>query len=295
MVIFVSREGQLANRIFQASFFIVNAQEHDYQLRHFFFDDYYSFFSESLGRNKTKIRFWCKKTSKSTRLFQKAVILFTRGLLKIGLRKLPFLEHINYETWEQDAKYIDLNDENYLRKAKSQLVLVSGWLFRDTINFGKYKGLLTETWKPNKYYSNTIDNYYKKYKQAHDVLIGVHIRGGDYKTFEGGKWYYTPEQYYLKMKELASLKMFEEKKIGFVICASEKDVSLPGGEFFSVFNESRHFVEDLYLLAKCDYIIGPPSTYSMWASFYGNVPLHMLNEIDPVLTDQSFAPQVTSF
>ncbi|MFN5837557.1 MAG: hypothetical protein ACK47J_12755, partial [Pseudanabaena sp.] len=32
-------------------------------------------------------------------------------------------------------------------------------------------------------------------------------------------------------------------------------------------------IEDLYSMAKCDYLIGPPSTYSMWASFYGMVPL----------------------
>lgn len=32
-------------------------------------------------------------------------------------------------------------------------------------------------------------------------------------------------------------------------------------------------IEDLYALSKCDYIFGPPSTFSMWASFYGEVPL----------------------
>jgi hypothetical protein len=38
-----------------------------------------------------------------------------------------------------------------------------------------------------------------------------------------------------------------------------------------------HFIEDLYALASCDYIIGPPSTFSQWASFYGNVPRYMVN------------------
>jgi hypothetical protein len=35
-------------------------------------------------------------------------------------------------------------------------------------------------------------------------------------------------------------------------------------------------VEDLYSLARCDYLLGPPSTFSLWASFYGNVPLHQM-------------------
>jgi len=33
---------------------------------------------------------------------------------------------------------------------------------------------------------------------------------------------------------------------------------------------------DLYALAKCDYILGPLSSYSQWASFYGNKPLYQL-------------------
>ena len=32
-------------------------------------------------------------------------------------------------------------------------------------------------------------------------------------------------------------------------------------------------VHDLHTLAACDYLIGPPSTFSQWASFSGNTPL----------------------
>ena len=36
---------------------------------------------------------------------------------------------------------------------------------------------------------------------------------------------------------------------------------------------SGHLVEDIYALAECDYVVGPPSSYTMWASFYGDQPL----------------------
>lgn len=39
-----------------------------------------------------------------------------------------------------------------------------------------------------------------------------------------------------------------------------------------------HFIEDMYTLAECDYIFGPPSTYTMWASFYGKRPLQKIRE-----------------
>lgn len=287
MVVLVSKEGQLANRLFHASSFIVNAQEHHYSLRHSFFDDYYPFFSESLNENKTQLRCWGKKSSFVVRLRQRMLTLLTKVLLKLKIRKLPFFEIIENSSYEQGAPSFDLNDKAYLQKAKSKIVFISGWLFRDSINFEKHKDLLINLWRPNTNFQNNIGAYYKKYKQDHDVLIGVHMRGGDYKKFEGGKWYYTPEEYYQKIKEVADLKIVEGKKPAFVICSNEK-VSIAGTEKFSVYNESRHFIEDLYLLSKCDYIIGPPSTFSMWASFYGAVPLYAINNIKTPIELTSF-------
>jgi hypothetical protein len=36
-------------------------------------------------------------------------------------------------------------------------------------------------------------------------------------------------------------------------------------------------VGDLYALAQCDYITGPPTTDTQWASFYGNHPMLFLD------------------
>jgi hypothetical protein len=145
-----------------------------------------------------------------------------------------------------------------------------------------------DAWAPNKYYGDHVEFYFNKYKKGNDILIGLHLRGGDYKIFESGKWYYTPGQYYEKMKEIAGLEIFRNKKIVFVICTNEKNVSMPASEAFSIVNEERHFIEDLYLLAKCDYIIGPPSTFSIWASFYGNKPLYMIRDMETIITDENF-------
>ena len=46
---------------------------------------------------------------------------------------------------------------------------------------------------------------------------------------------------------------------------------------------SRHFITDLYCMASCDGIIGPPSTFSQWASFYGKVPLSFIFTKDDVI------------
>lgn len=294
-MIIVSKEGQLANRIVHASSFMVNAHEHNYRVKHLFFNDYYSFFSESLEKKDQPIRFWGKRSSWVINFFQNTVSFLVKALLKLRIKRLPFFEIIKYEGYDQDAIPFDLNKEEYLNKAKSKLVLVHGWLFRDRENLQTHKEVLINNWTPNNRFRENIDRYYMQYKKDHDILIGVHIRGGDYKKFEGGKWYYTQEQYYAKMKEVACLRSFSGKKVAFVICTNEKDISILSSNDFSVFNEERHFVEDLYLLAKCDYIIGPPSTFSMWASFYGNVPLYMINEMNSQLTEDCFDSKITFF
>jgi hypothetical protein len=295
MVIIVSKEGQLANRIWHASSFLVNAKEHNYRLRHFFFDEYYSLFSESLNRNNTPIRFLGKRKTWLVSFLQRFTTILVKGLLKLKITRLPFFEIIKYDGYEQDSKAFDLNDEKYFKKAKSKITLISGWHFRDPVNQKKYRDLLVDTWAPNKKYRDNIEGYFSRYKKDHDVLVGVHIRGGDYKKFEGGKWYYTPEQYYEKIKEIAALKIFSSKKIAFIICTNEKNLSMPSTEFFSVFYDERHFVDDLYLLAKCDYIIGPPSTFSIWASFYGNVPLCMITDAGIEITDDFFKTNSTIY
>ena len=37
-------------------------------------------------------------------------------------------------------------------------------------------------------------------------------------------------------------------------------------------------VEDLYALAACDYVLGPVSSFTQWASFYGSKPLLHLRD-----------------
>lgn len=287
MVIIVSREGQLGNRIIHASSFIANAKENNYKVVHLFFDDYYRFFSERLHLRKKIINFWGKRRAIPIIFFQNLVTLFVKTLSKLKIKKLPFFELIEYNFYEQGSKEFNLNDQEFIKKAKSKIVLVYGWLFRDPVNIKKHKSLILETWVPNEKHISNIEKYYQNYKRAHDLLIGVHIRRGDYEKFEGGKWFYSPEQYLAKMKEVACLEKFRSKRIAFVICSNE-NVSLFNTEKFSVFIDERHFVEDAYLLSKCDYIIGPPSTFTIWASFFGDVPLYMLDNISYTITDEIF-------
>ena len=64
----------------------------------------------------------------------------------------------------------------------------------------------------------------------------------------------------------------EGKSVTFLLCSNEplKEANF---KHFSIQKGPGDMIGDLYSLASCDYIIGPPSTYSMWASFYGRKKL----------------------
>jgi hypothetical protein len=76
------------------------------------------------------------------------------------------------------------------------------------------------------------------------------------------------------MKELEALLL--PAKVVFLIFSDESIpvAALPENSFLGT---EENAVQDMYTLAECDYILGPPSTFSMWASYYGGRPLFMMH------------------
>ena len=97
-----------------------------------------------------------------------------------------------------------------------------------------------------------------------DVVVGIHKRRGDYRSWKGGIYFYEDSVYDRLMNEMRD-------------CLKGKDVQF---EVFSDENAKRSAEEDQHLMSQCDYIIGPPSTFSTWASFMGKVPLLRIMDKD---------------
>ena len=54
-------------------------------------------------------------------------------------------------------------------------------------------------------------------KKSNEIIVGVHIRRGDYKAFHDGQWFYSDEEYSKWMKILSG-----KANIKFVIFSNEK-------------------------------------------------------------------------
>lgn len=290
MIIISSKTGRLGNRLFLFAHFIAFAIEKDVTIMNPCFDEYADFFQT------TRNDFFCRFPSKKS---------FFRGTR--GCRKLLYdiTYHIKYflDKWHINNCYIGVITKDGIIKKDGEFSLdtpeflgivnnckvlfASGWLFRNRLNFIKHADEIRQYFRPLEKYEQNVNEFILNLRKRSDIIIGIHIRYGD---FRDSKWYYETKEYIQIMEKCKTI--FQDKKTGFLICSDEK---LDRNKF-SGFNFTfgpGNIIEDMYTLAKCDYIIGSASTFSAWASFYGKVPLYRIEREGEDVSRDSFK-EVTS-
>jgi hypothetical protein len=156
------------------------------------------------------------------------------------------------------------------RMADAKVVFVHGWRIRAPESVRRHADLIREYFRPIAEYEQAARQAVERLRQKADVVVGVHIRLGDNWKWKGGQCYFPVSRYVTWMHELA--EQFPGHKVAFLVCSDEPrhEQEFPG---LAVGFGPDSPVGDLYALAQCDCIFGPISTYSQWASFYGNKPL----------------------
>ena len=286
MLIPSEKPGQLANRLILLSHFISFSLEYDIPVLLHLLDEYSDLFEGPQQGLKSKgmniLHFM--DNSKFTRsllfyFFEK----FSRIMRKSGLSDLYFAKTIYIKT--DDSTFIMNNEQNLAGLTSKKIFFLSGWLFRTQGLVEKHRDFITSYFKPLKIFRDSAENIVLPLKNDFKTVVGIHIRRGDYKNFLGGKYFYELATYKSVMNKIANI--FGKEKTAFVVCSNE-EIDLSDFNGLNVFKGPGHFVADLHTLSLCDYIAGPPSTFSMWASFYGQKPLWQIDN-----TEQN--PSVGSF
>lgn len=288
MVIYFHKAGQLANRLFAASHLLANAKENDYRLLLLSLDEYSPFYQGTKGR---KI---------SSKFAYGIALLFFKSCIKIGLRKSPFHQIIVAEipefsfgestTYRWDAKnHYDLRNNFFLRTVKQKpIIILFGRFFRDHRSIKEHKGTIRSFFTPIKSITNKVERHVSKVRVKSDLLVGVHIRKGDYRYFKGGKYDYSIRQYITVLNDIHN-NIFDEKKLAYIICSNEQiDNHVFEDLPYEVRQHNGTPYEDLYCLSCCDYIVGPPSTFSLWASFLKNTPLYHIKDPEKQIRIEDF-------
>ena len=284
MVVITEKYGLLGNRLILFAHFIASATEHGFQVCNPSFEEYAEFFQT------TSKDLFCRYPSKNSIVQSKRI---RRPIYRCVQRIATYLERIKRDSglWtvlklQDDNAPCDLGDAEFLSLAKNRkFVLARGWLFRDETSLVKHYAAIRRFFEPIPELRNNVDAFIDKARRDCDVLIGVHIRHGDYLQFLDGKYFYDTVEYARLMEKMEGL--FAGKRVRFLVCSN---VPQSKGEFANLSHifGTGHPIEDMYAFARCDFLCGPPSTFTGWASFYGNVPLYYVESPSQDFTLENF-------
>jgi len=291
MIVVANKPGQLGNMLYVYSNLIGRAIESNLKVANTALDNYADLFPSTAGdlfcRFPAKIS-RIRPTSRRRRFIYHLVHSTTRILSKLRLN-LPFIRQITIKDWHTE---INLGDPKFLASLKPrQLVLLRGWLFRDIPALQKHADAIREFFRPREDYLRNIDAVIERARKDVDILVGVHIRQGILYYANVRQYFYPTVRYAEMMDEI--IRLFPDRRVGFLICSDWPQ----DPELFSRFRftfGSNHLIEDMYAFARCDYLIGPPSTFTVWASFYGNVPLNVIRTPDQRQSLEDFQVRLPS-
>lgn len=165
-------------------------------------------------------------------------------------------------------------------------IVVSGWFVRYYDLFLKYRQEICDLFRIDEQYTEPV-----KEKMKHSSLLtpdsslltplklGVHIRRGDYAQWHDGKYCYDDEVYARHINRFAELH--PDKDVHVYLSTNDTTVTEERYQQLCPHVHIHHLQgnapEDLFMLSECDYLIGPPSTFSLVAAMYRDIPLYRMD------------------
>jgi hypothetical protein len=183
-------------------------------------------------------------------------------------------------------QHLDLNSDAFLDVVhRHRVVLVQDWFFRNHENCARHRDAIRDYFTPADHHLERSRAALEPVRGRGRFVVGVHVRRGDYRGYREGRFYYSHAQYRDVMARVEAA--FPSRDVSFFVCS---DAPVPPGAFdgMDVAYGNGHQLDDLYALAACDRMIGPPSTYSGWASYYGDVPRYQIYDPDETPREDSF-------
>ena len=282
------RCGRLANRLILFANFIALAEEQGHRVINFTFHTYSELFDAtranlSCAYPVPKRKHWLDTIPGVGAAIRKTRIFYhlTRYASVLNER-FPIFGSAAVTVRELKGHPMTFLDGPELQEKirPARIVFVYGWRLRAPALVRKHGDKIRAYFRPVEQYGHPGREAVDRLRRNADIVIGVHLRQGDYRRWRDGRHFYPAARYAAWMRDLAA--QFPARRVAFLVCSDEPRQAdeFPG---LTVGLGAGSPVGDLYALARCDYILGPPSTFSQWASFYGEKPLlHLGDSNDPV-------------
>jgi hypothetical protein len=261
MIIINQNYGQLCNQLFLYAHLAAYAIEKKRTLYYPGFAKNFSYFPNLKKPGQGKILFG----NRCPRWFNSFSYFFYRRFFYSNSKPTRWIEsllkikiHFKMDPL-QETFYPDIDRINL----PQGICFFEGWAFRMHETFQKHSKHLRNLFELDEYYTKKASEFVRKLHGG--LKIGIHIRLGDYKE-EAKQWVFPMEFWKRLMQNIRQ----ETGNIATFILVSD-DPEINFNENWIIRHRGDRF-EDLSLLAACDLVVGPPSTFNRWAAFSGCKP-----------------------
>ena len=256
MILLIDKFGGHSNRLFQSVNFEAYCLEHRRRFIHLSFED----MKKLYGHKPNHLAF------------------IIRIIVRI-LAKSKIIHVVRFYDEQTKSSSLSL-------LSRQKLSFVDGWFFRCPDLLQKYKPYFQRRYSLASIYTER-DPFVKQSlaKESNECIVGIHVRRGDYRIWLDGKYFFEDnvfERYILRMNTLLN----SIGKIGKYIIFSNELVGLHNMP--NVFVSSSPWFIDHHIMSNCDFLMGPPSTFTGWASFIGSVPLLYMVSDEPTFSLEDF-------
>ena len=186
-------------------------------------------------------------------------------------------------------------------------IVVSGWFVRYYDLFLKYRDEICRLFTIKPEITAPVKARMAELEQrsgnaacqsADKVRLGVHIRRGDYAQWAGGRFYYDDEVYATHIIKFATFH--PNKEVHAYLSTNDRTLTTarmeerlkalsPRTAAHIHLHQMKDNIppQDLFMLSECDYVIGPPSTFSLVATMYRDIPFYRMDKKNV----ESFVPE----
>lgn len=258
--------GQMCNKLYNQMNVIATALDNNVLLKYYNFREYGSF---NYTQDQVQKLLEKKTKTKAVKVYFKLILLF-RKLLPTSIRKNVII----IESQNTTPNVLSKTDAGYLCTHK---MMFSGWPFVNLDALRKHKKAIQQYYSSKMEMVDYVNSTIEYQKRGSNILVGVHIRRGDYKYWNDGQFFYENEVYKYYMDELYN--QLNNRDITFFVFSNETiDEKYFADDKYRLVFPHGNPEQDFHTLKSMDYIIGPPSTFSGIASFLGDVPRYIITE-----------------
>lgn len=157
-------------------------------------------------------------------------------------------------TWEQFPS---------ARLRRRKRLYMTAWRFFNPVGIQRHRDAILAATRPQPDVERDAERFIAALDPAR-LWIGLHVRGGDYAGFLGGKHLHSLDRYLAEMR--AASERFHSRRPAFVIFS---DQPRSAGEFpgHDVILSGGSAIQDAARMSRLKIVLGPMSTFSAWAMY----------------------------